>query len=122
MKINESLSEQMSKLEENDGPNKANRNYKESSSNVKVTNSKKKVNIRNKKGNQKDSLKGSNSIEKKREIHEAYQVVLNEYHRRLDLRRKSLDQTNAFRRRSIQPGDLKTHVDDSSAAEDGRLI
>ena len=119
MKINESLSEKMSKLEEGNEPNKANKKHKETTSNTKIANGKKKVKTRNKKDSKKDNLKGNNLIEKKREIHEAYQVVLNEYHRKLDLRRKSLDQTNTFRRRSILHAELKAFVKDASEAVDG---
>ena len=122
MKINESLSEKMSQLEEPNEPNKANKKHKETPSNTKIANGKKKVKTRNKKDNKKDNLKGNNSIEKKREIHEAYQVVLNEYHRKLDLRRKSLDQTNTFRRRSILHAELKAYVKDTSEAVAGMYL
>ena len=122
MKINEALLEKMSKLEELNESNKANKNYKENPSNVQVANGKKKVKTRNKKDNKKDNLKGNNSIEKKREIHEAYQVVLNEYHRKLDLRRKSLDQTNTFRRRSILHAELRAYVKDASEVVDGMYL
>ena len=122
MKINEALSEKMSKLEEGNEPNKANNKYKETPSNTKVDNGTKKVKNRNKRDNKKDNLKGTNSIEKKREIHKAYQVVLNEYHRKLDLRRKSLDQTNTFRRRSMLHAELKAYVKDASEAVDGMYL
>ena len=122
MKINEALSEKMSKLEEGNEPNKANKKYKETLSSTKIANGKKKVKTRDKKDYKKDNPKGNNLIEKKREIHEAYQVVLNEYHRKLDLRRKSLDQTNTFRRRSILHAELKAYVKDASEAVAGMYV
>ena len=61
----------------------------------------------------KSNYKGINLVEKKREIHEAYQVVLNEYHRRLGFRRKSLEQTDDLRRDSIKSEDHKIHFESS---------
>ena len=63
MKINEALSEKMSKLEEGNGPNKANKKYKETPSNTKVANGTKKVKNRNKKDNKKDNPKGTSSFQ-----------------------------------------------------------
>ena len=122
-KINESLFEKMSQLEEQEGNIDEDNTPKPKSSSFKRANSKKKATkvIRNKRVEKKSNFKGINLVEKKREIHEAYQVVLNEYHRRLGLRRKSLEQTDAFQRNSIKSEDLKTHFESSTNATEGRF-
>ena len=93
-----------------------------SSFNCNRRNSKKMTKFGSKRESKKDDNTGTNLIEKKREIHEAYQIVLNEYHRRLSLRRKSLEQTVSFRRRSIQIGDIEPHFNSSTKVSEGKNI
>ena len=121
-KLNESVMEKMSKLEDQEESLVSHSTAIENSSNLKRKNIKKMTKIGSKKEVKKYDNTGINLIEKKREIHEAYQIVLNEYHRRLGLRRKSLEQTVAFRRRSIQIGDIKSHFHYSTKVSEGKIF
>ena len=121
-KLCESVMEKMSKLEDQDDSLVVHSAAIKKSSNFKRKNSKKMTKIGSKREGKKDDNTGINLIEKKREIHEAYQIVLNEYHRRLSLRRKSLEQTVAFRRRSIQIGDIKPHFHSPTKVSEGKNI
>ena len=121
-KLNESVTEKMSKLEDFHEPHVSNDTTKQNPSSLKRKTSKKRCKNGGKMETKKQNPRGTNLIEKRREIHEAYQVVLNEYHRRLGLRRKSLELTNAFRRRSVQHEVLKSHHDSSASTLDGRYI
>ena len=122
-KINESLFEKMSQLEEQEESIAVDGNHTLNASNSKRTNSKKKSKkaIGSKRVEKKSNFKGINLVEKKREIHEAYQVVLNEYHRRLGFRRKSLEQTDDIRSDSIKSEDLKVHFESLTKATEGRF-
>ena len=121
-KLNESVLEKMSKLEDLEESLVVHSATVKSSFNSKRRNSKKMTKFGSKRESKKDDNTGTNLIEKKREIHEAYQIVLNEYHRRLGLRRKSLEQTVAFRRRSIQLGDIKPHLQSSTNVSKSKNI
>ena len=118
-KLNESVMDKMSKLEDQEESLVVHSAAIKNSSNFKRKNSKKVTKIGNNREGKKDDNIKINLIEKKREIHEAYQIVLNEYHRRLESRRKSLEQTFAFRRRSIQIGDIKPHFQSSTKVFEG---
>lgn len=121
-KLNESVMEKMSKLEDQEESLLVHSAAIRNSYNLKSKNSKKMTKIGSKREGKKDDNTGINLIEKKREIHEAYQIVLNEYHRRLSLRRKSLEQTVSFRRRSIQIGDIEPHFNSSTKVSEGKNI
>ena len=61
----------------------------------------------------KDNSKQAKDVfERKREIHEAYQVVLNEYHKRASMRVKSVEKfQSCFKRGSLMSNDIEENPD-----------